>query len=237
MNDCLPKQTLNVILLIDSSKSMSGKRISQVNQAIKDIQDFLVKFEQETINVEFALTLIPFGTTASYYQNQKYVKVNDFKYDGIKTGGWSNLHLSYQLLKDLLAKTSKGGIMPDFGGLAPIILLLTDGHPTGNQYKEELAKLENLSWFKAALRYGVAIELNDKKTIKVLESFVGKNGSVVNCLDSNKLKNIIKVIVITASKVKSNSVNVQMNLEGNGVNNVVVQQIDEALLDYEELEW
>ncbi|MCR4660597.1 MAG: VWA domain-containing protein [Clostridia bacterium] len=235
-NDRISKQRLNVILLVDASQSMAGKRIKQVNSAITDIKKYLVELEKENSNVDFYITVIPFSTEASFYNNKEMVDVNEFEYEGIKCGGWSNLHFAYSKLAEIMHKESKGGIMPDFGGTAPIILLLTDGHPTGNAYKTEFEKLSKLEWFKAALRYGVAIELDDKKTLDVLKSFTGNNGDVIKCVDADTLKTIIKIIVITASKVKSTTSNVSVSPLQN--QNVEVKQIiQEELNDAANWEW
>ncbi len=236
MIDRIAKEKLNIILLIDASKSMQGNRIKQVDQAIYDIQNYLIELGQENSNVDFFLTLIPFATTSSFYLNKSSIPVEEFKYSGIKCGGYSNLHLAYESLEKIMKKESKGGIMPDFGGAAPILLLLTDGHPTGNEYKKRLEELKEIPWFNAALRYGIAIELNDKRTNKVLKDFVGTNGDVINCYDSSMLKEIIKIIVLTASKVKSTSANVACGSFTN--QNVVAQQlIAEALSETENWGW
>lgn len=236
MIDKIAKEKLNIILLIDASKSMQGKRIEQVNQAIVDIQSYLKELQVENTNVDFYLTLIPFSTEACYYDNQTAINIDQFVYHGIKCGGYSNLHLGYEKLSEIMKKESKGGIMPDFGGAAPIVLLLTDGHPTGNSYKEALKDLVDIPWFKAALRYGIAIELNDERTGKVLQDFVGNNGDVISCYNASMLKDIIKVIVLTASKVKSTSANV-----ANGPhvtqNQIAQQLIAEALSDTESWGW
>ena len=236
MIDRIAKEKLNIILLIDASKSMQGKRIKQVDQAILDIKDYLVDLQNENTNVDFYLTLIPFSTGSSFYNNEVATNVTNFKYDGIKCGGYSNLHLAYQNLGEIMKKESKGGIMPDFGGAAPIVILLTDGHPTGNYYKERLAQLEQIPWFKVALRYGIAIELNDERTGKVLKDFVGNNGDVIFCYDSSMLKNIIKIIVLTASKVRSTNTNIA-NVAHVTQNQMAQQLIAEALSDTESWEW
>ena len=166
--------------------------------------------------------------------------ITKLKYNGIKAGGWSNLHLAYEKLGSMLNKESKGGVMPDFGGAAPIILLLTDGHPTRNTYKDTLASIKNIPWFKAALRYGVAIELDDDRTTKVLRDFVGTNGDVIKCYDASILKNIIKIIVLTASKVKSTSTNVTYDhLTNKNISKKaeMKQMIAEALSDADNWEW
>ena len=236
MVDRIAKEKLNIILLIDASKSMQGKRIEQVNQAIIDIKQYLQDLQIENTNVDFYLTLITFATTASFYQDKDCINIDEFKYKGIKCGGYSNLHLAYEKLGEIIKKESSGGIMPDFGGAAPIILLLTDGHPTGNSYKEKLQEITNIPWFKAALRYGVAIELNDDRTSKVLRDFVGNNGDVINCYNASMLKDIIKIIVLTASKVKSTSANVASGPHVSQ-NQVVQQLIAEALSETENWGW
>ncbi|MBO4286156.1 MAG: VWA domain-containing protein [Bacilli bacterium] len=236
MMDRIAKEKLNIILLIDASKSMQGARIKQVNQAILDIQDYLKDLQVENTNMDFYITIIPFSNEASFYDNKESISIDDFKFDGIKCGGYTNLHLAYVKLGDIMKKESKGGIMPDFGGAAPIILLLTDGHPTGNAYKEKLLDIIDIPWFKAALRYGIAVELNDDRTMQVLQDFVGNNGDVINCYDSSMLKNIIKIIVVTASKVKSSNTNI-----ANGPhitqNQMAQQLIAEELSDTEAWEW
>lgn len=236
----ISKERLNIILLIDISKSMQGERIKQVNNAIKDIQNYLIDLQDENANIDFFLTLITFSTDATFYNNVRCENVLTFKYNGIKAAGWSNLEAAYSCLNSVLKKEKNGGIMPDFGGVAPIILLLTDGHPTTNHYKDELAGLKNNSWFKVALRYGVAIELDDNKTLKVLHDFVGANGDVIKCIDSSILKTIIKIIVLTASKVKSTSTNISVNYQNRNsltVNQEMKQIIAEALVDVESWEW
>ena len=101
-------------------------------------------------------------------------------------------------------------MMPDFGGIAPIILLLTAGHPTKSTEKQ-LENLKKLPWFRAALRYGIAIELNDERTMRVLTEFTEDRDCVVECIDAQILAKIIQIIVLTASKVKSQSSAVRAN--------------------------
>ena len=236
MFDRIAKQKLNVILMVDTSTSMRGKRIDQVNNALKDIQKHLIELQDDNSNVDFYLTVITFGTTADFLNNDKEKNILDFEFNDIKAKGWSNLHLGLEKLEDILKKESQGGIMPDFGGIAPIIILLTDGHPTGKEYLEKLALLKEKAWFNIALKYGIAIELNDEKTINVLREFVGLNGDVIQVYDSNLLQKIIKIIVITASKVKSKSLSVHRQ-KGVSVTRELQQEIQTAINEVEDWEW
>ena len=233
MNDKIAKQQLNVIVLVDTSKSMQGKRIKQVNGALRDIREHLVEMQDDNANVAFQITVIPFGNSAYFLNGDRAKEVENFSFKDLTGGGWSNLHLAYDKLSQILKKESKGGIMPDFGGLAPIILLMTDGHPTKYPMKKEMEELKALPWFRQALKYGISIMHDDEKTTRVLEEFVDGNGDVIKCYDANLLKNLIKIIVLTASKVKSS-----LTGAGQGApmpkNVQVVQQVKQALA---EVEW
>lgn len=234
--DRIAKQQLNVIILVDTSKSMQGERISQVNKALRDIRKHLVDMQNENATVNFAITVIPFSNDACFLNGDRSTEIDQFNFKDLKGGGWSNLHLAYGKLSELLIKESKGGIMPDFGGVAPIILLMTDGHPTKYPLSKEMAELKKLPWFNAALKYGIAIMLNDERTHNVLDEFVSGNGDVIDCYDASLLKNIIQIIVLTASKVKSSTT--AMGVSAPIAKNVqVVQQVKAAIAEVEDWEW
>lgn len=235
MQDRISKQKLNIFLLVDCSTSMRGERIGQVNAAIKDIKDYLVGLESENSNVDFYITVVTFSTLAFLQHGDKTKLIDDYDPTPIKAGGWSNVHLSYIELEKLLKKESQGGVMPDFGGMAPIIMLLTDGHPTKWPMKEEMDALKKRPWFKVALKYGIAIGLNDQWTMDVLREFVDNNGDVLSILDEKALKTIIKIIVVTASKVKSSSSKAGNNAGNQNTN--VVQQVRNALEEVDDWEW
>ena len=235
-DDRLTKQKFKIILLVDASRSMCGKRIDQINQAITDISSYLKTMQIENSNVDFYISVLTFSTKTNWYKNKEEYNIDEFQFDEIKASGQSNLHLAYNKLNEVLKKESQGGMMPDFGGVAPIILLLTDGHPSKGNYKEELALLRQKPWFKVALKYGIAIELNDDRTIRVLKEFVSGNGDIIQVYDSNLLNKIIKIIVMTASKVKSNSNSVH-NTKYQNITAQVQQEIQEALYDVDDWEW
>ena len=236
MEDKIAKQRLNVIVLVDCSKSMQGERITQVNNALRDIKTHLIDLQGENSNVDFYMTVITFSTNAYFLNGDRCKAVEEFTFQDIKGGGWSNLHLGYQKLEEILKKESKGGIMPDFGGVAPIILLMTDGHPTKYPMKEETEALKKLPWYRVALKYGIAIELKDERTHKVLQEFVAGEGDVIECYNSKLLERIIKIIVLTASKVKSTSTSVAAG-KGVSITKEIQQQVQQALAEVDDWEW
>ena len=102
--------------------------------------------------------------------------------------------------------------------------------------KEELETLKKLPWYNVALKYGIAIELKDERTHKVLQDFVNGNGDVIECYDSKLLERIIKIIVLTASKVKSTSTSVAAG-KGVSVTQEIQQQVQQALAEVDDWEW
>lgn len=233
--DVIAKQTMNIILLIDKSGSMRGKKMKQVNAAIKEIIIYLKELQKENTNVNFDISLMTFGSQAEWI-NSNPINVDNYIFQDIVSEGTTNLHGAYRLLNEKLVKQSKGGMMPDFGGVAPIIIILTDGHPNNGPWKKELNNLLDKPWFNVALRYAIAIELQDQKAIDVLNNFVGNGGEVIKVLDANILKQIIKIIVLTASKVQSTN---SKTIHKTNVckKEVIRQQVIQNIIDVDDWEW
>ena len=238
MEDRIAKQKLNVIVLVDCSKSMQGERIRQVNNALRDIKTHLIDMQGENANVDFYMTVITFSTDAYFLNGDRCKSVDEFTFKDIKGGGWSNLHLAYQKLEEILKKESKGGIMPDFGGVAPIILLMTDGHPTKYPLKEEMDALKKLPWYTVALKYALAIGIDTQEAMDVLSKFTGNPETVLKVYTAEALRKVIKVIAVTASKVKSNSASTGFGGTMGATNNEIAQnEIADKLEDIQDVEW
>jgi hypothetical protein len=69
-----------------------------------------------------------------------------------------------------------------------------------------------------------------------LEEFVNGNGDVIECFDAKMLEKIIKIIVLTASKVKSTSTSVAA-AQGGSVTQEIQQQVQQALAEVDDWEW
>lgn len=85
--DRIAKQQLNVIILVDTSKSMQGERISQVNKALRDIRKHLVDMQNENANVNFAITVIPFSNDACFLNGDRSTEIEQFNFKDLKGGG------------------------------------------------------------------------------------------------------------------------------------------------------
>jgi cell division protein FtsX len=107
-----------------------------------------------------------------------------------------------------------------------------------NDYKENLLKLKELPWFNVSLKYGIAIELQDKKTMDVLKEFIGDNGEIIQVYNANLLKQIIQIIVLTASKVKSQTSQIRVTSSiKRSASSGIKKAVSQALAEVDDWEW
>ena len=91
-------------------------------------------------------------------------------------------------------------------------------------------------WFKVALKYALAIQIDTQEAMDVLSKFTGNSETVLKVYTAEALRQVIKVIAVTASKVKSSS----SLMRGNKVipqNQLAQQEINKGLEEISDVEW
>ncbi len=204
VRDGIARQELNLLFVIDVSGSMEGEKIGAVNNAIRDVMSIMPEIQDDTSDAEIKISALTFAEdTAWVYSEPK--SIEDFIWKDVSADNGTNLSAAYDELGKWLTKKSNGGQMPDFGGLAPIIILMTDGEPTSCDWETHLADLKQKGWFRVALKYALAIGVESDEAKDVLSKFTGNSETVLKVYTAEALRKVIKVIAVTASKVKSNS--------------------------------
>ena len=235
LGEGIAKQELNLIFVIDNSGSMEGEKLGAVNNAIRDVMAIMPEIQEDTADANIKISALKFSDTASWiYPEPK--SVDEFKWKDLKDDGGTNLSDAYDKLSDYLRKKSNGGQMPDLGGVAPIIILMTDGLPTSYDWEERLANLKKKGWFKVALKYALAIGIDCEEANDVLKKFTGNAETVLKVYTAEALRKVIKVIAITASKVKSTSATSSQGASVN-LNDVAQAQINDSLEEIQDVEW
>jgi uncharacterized protein YegL len=235
LGEGIARQELNIVFVIDSSGSMAGERIGAVNNSIRDIMSIMPEIQEDTSDALIKISALTFSDDASWIYDEPKT-IEDFKWKDIKVDGCTNLSDAYSSLSKFFRKKMNGGQMPDIGGVAPIVILMTDGMPTSYDWEEKLADLKKKGWFKVALKYALSIGVDTDEAMDVLTKFTGNPETVLKVYTAEALRKVIKVIAVTASKVKSQSANIVTN----GTNSVLVeiqQEIKEALDDIDDWEW
>jgi uncharacterized protein YegL len=234
--DGIRKQELNLLFVIDNSGSMSGERIGAVNNAIRDVMTIMPEIQEDTSDAEIKISALTFSEFAKWvYPEPKTVA--DFKWNDIAVEGGTDYYRCFDELAKFLRKKESGGMMPDIGGVAPIIIFMSDGMPTSPDWEQHLDDLKRKGWFKVALKYALAIGVDTQEAADILARFTGNPETVLKVYTAEALRKVIKVIAITASKVKSSSS--QMRSGGAPVSQEeqAIQEIGKNLEEVGDIEW
>ncbi len=239
LGEGIARQELNLMFIIDNSGSMAGEKLGAVNNAIRDVMSIMPDIQDDTSDAEIKVSALQFSNTATWTFSEP-LSVSEFKWKDIGPEGGTNLSAAYVELGRWLSKKSKGGQMPDIGGLAPILILMTDGMPTSPDWENRLDELKKKGWFKVALKYALAIGINTDEAMDVLTKFTGNPETVLKVYTAEALRKAIQVIAVTASKVKSNSSSKGMGSGSGAVvdnNQVAANEIAGKLEEVEDVEW
>lgn len=231
----IARQELNLIFVIDNSGSMSGQNIGAVNSAVRDVMSIMPEIQEETSDAQIKISTLVFNDVAKW-NTAKPLGIEEYKWNDLVANGETNLSAAYEELSKWLMKKSHGGQMPDFGGIAPIIILMTDGLPTSNDWEEKLQDLKRKGWFKVSLKYALAIGIESDEAKNVLTQFTGNPETVLKVYSVEALRKVIKVIAVTASKVKSQSSLIKSD-DYIGNNQEAQMEIVKELQDINEIQW
>ena len=231
----IARQELNVLFLIDNSGSMAGERIGSVNNAIRDVMSIMPEIQEDTADAVIKISALKFSDEAKWIYSEPQ-SVSEFRWKDLSADGGTNLSDAYEKLAKWLCKKEKGGQMPDIGGVAPIIIHMTDGMPTSYNWKDKLDDLKKKGWFKVALKYALAIGIDTDEAMNVLNKFTGNPETVLKVYSAEALRKVIKVIAITASKVKSSSATTAGGSRQQ-TNQVAQEQITNQLDEIQDVEW
>jgi len=236
LDDGIRKQELNLIFVIDNSGSMEGEKMGAVNNAIRDVMTIMPEIQDDTSDAEIKISALKFSDDAKWVYSEPK-SVEDFKWQDISTEGGTDYSKCYDKLADFLRKKENGGQMPDIGGVAPIIILMSDGMPTSYDWEDHLNSLKKKGWFKVALKYALAIQIDSDEAMDVLTKFTGNPETVLKVYTAEALRKVIKVIAVTASKVKSGSSQMKSNGAVVSQEEQVKQEINKGLEDVADIEW
>ena len=196
----VPRRTMTLFFLIDTSGSMEGNKIGAVNDAVVNVLPMLNDISETNPDAEIKVAALEFSSGVNWlYDEPKLAK--DFIWQDGTAGGLTSLGGACAELASKLSRN--GGFMQSASGsFAPAIILLSDGGPTDN-YEVGLAKLQSNNWFKSAIK--IAIAIGDDADKDVLKQFTGNSEAVITVHNIDALKQIIRVVAVTSSQIGSKS--------------------------------
>ena len=195
----VPRRTMTLFFLIDTSGSMEGNKIGAVNDAVANVLPMLNEISAENPDAEIKVAALEFSSGTNWLYSEPKL-ASEFIWQDVKASGLTSLGAA---CVELSSKLSRGEFMQAASGsFAPAIILLSDGGPT-DDFESGLKKLKDNNWFKAAIK--IAIAIGDDADKDVLKQFTGNAEADFTVHNIDALKQIIRVVAVTSSQIGSKS--------------------------------
>jgi uncharacterized protein YegL len=202
--ESVPRKTTVLFFLVDTSGSMAGQRIGALNSAMEETLIKLKEMNADSADAEIEIAILEFSNGARWLTPNGPMKVENYYWNDMTADGLTHMGEAFRMLEEKLHKSS-GFMQRASGSYAPVLFLMSDGEPN-DDYKTNLARLQNNGWFKASIK--VALAVGDDVNDAVLLEFTGHKEAVVRVPDGanagEKLRKMIQFIAVTSSQVASN---------------------------------
>jgi len=199
----IPRRTMVLFFVIDTSGSMDGSKIGAVNAAIEEIIPEIRGVSDENADALIKIAALEFSSGARWITVNGPVEADQFNWNFLEAAGVTDFGAACKTLNEKLS--TKAFMQEATGSFAPAIFLLSDGEPT-DDWQRHLADLKKNNWFKAAVK--VAVAIGDDANKDVLKEFTGTMEAVLETRSAATLKKMIKFVSVRASQVASKSSNV-----------------------------
>ena len=191
------RKSLVIFFLIDTSRSMAGKKMGQLNTVMEELIPEIRRVGEADTDVKIAV--LTFSTDVKWMYAEP-ISIEDFEWARLNVEGVTNMGEAF---KELSARMSRNGFLnsPSLS-FAPVIFLMTDGYPS-DDYKAGLKSLQSNSWYKFGLK--AALGIGDEANDDILAEFTGSKDTVVHAYSGNQLAQMINIVAVTASQIGSKS--------------------------------
>lgn len=206
----VPRRTMMLLFVVDTSGSMSGDKIGSLNVAVQEVLPMIAEISENNADAQIKVAVLEFSSGTEWmYEELGPVEAENFQWRDLEASGLTSLGEACEALNTKLS--TKGYMSEATGSFAPVIILLSDGEPT-DDYKRGLSKLQGNRWFKSGIK--VAIAIGEDANRDILAEFTGHKESVLTVHNKEQLKKIIHFVSVTASQVASRSSSVGIGAEG-----------------------
>ncbi len=191
------KKSLVIFFLIDTSGSMKGKKMGQLNTVMEELIPEIRRVGEADTDVKVAV--LTFDTDVKWMYSAP-ISIEEFEWARLGAQGVTSMGAAFT---ELAARMSRNSFLnsPSLS-FAPVMFLMTDGYPS-DDYKSGLKALQANSWYKFGLK--AALGIGDEANDEMLEEFTGSKDTVVHAYTGGQLASMIKIIAVTASQIGSKS--------------------------------
>ena len=228
----IPRRTMVLFFVVDTSGSMQGNKIGAVNDAIRETLPDLQDLSKNNADAKIKIATLQFDSNVQW-RDIEPVDSENFVWNDLQAGGLTSLGAALLELKDKLSV--KKFMQEAVGSFAPVIIFMSDGAPT-DEYKAALEEAKKNNWFKHAIKIAIAIGNDADKS--VLTEVVGNTEAVIDVHNKETLKKLIRFVSVTSSQVNSKSSGVDDTTKSDKVIEQIQDFVDtENINDIGDDEW
>ena len=225
------RKVMTLFYVIDTSGSMQGSKIGQVESALEEVMQTLQEISDESDDAEIKIAVLEFSTGASWVTPEP-VSPEGYRFKSFEACGVTDLGAACKKLSrnEFLRTTA--------GAYPPVVLLFSDGGPTDN-WESPLDKLKENNWFKRSIKIAFAIGEDADKD--VLARFSGSIETVLDVRNKDQLRLMIEKASVITSVFASHSSTVESNTDPVEISKQLADDVQtqttEALSDANTADW
>jgi uncharacterized protein YegL len=191
-NAAIPRKTMVVFFVVDTSGSMMGSKIGEVNSAIEELIPELKDLSESHGSIQIKIAILEFSSGARWLTPDKPIEMESFVWSDLDASGDVDFGAACDALNEKMA--SANFMEKPENSFAPAVFLLLNDRPT-DLYEKPLFALQQNSWFKKATKVGIAIGSDADKS--VLTKFTGNSEAVLAVHSAAMLRKMIRFIDMT----------------------------------------
>lgn len=224
-----PRRALHVFYVLDTSRSMEGRRIAALNKAMEETTAILSQQAQRNADAQVKIAVLEFNSGCQWLQPKGPENMEDFIWSSRTAGGLTDIGHAIEELNDKLSR--KAFLSSDTGAYVPIIIFMTDGYATDN-YKKALEQIRRNKWFAYAIKIGFA--LGDAADTEMITEIVGHSEAVVKTQDLAVFTRLLRFVSLTSTLLGSQSRTETEELSGRMI---VKQALKDGMIQEEDVDW
>ncbi|KAF5089967.1 hypothetical protein DSECCO2_22260 [anaerobic digester metagenome] len=181
----LSSRPLHFYWVCDVSASMKGRgKIEQLNYAIREALPQMKQVADQNPNAQVYIRTLAFGSNVEW-MNPSMIPIEQYIWNDLTTNGVTSMGKALSMVASELRVPP----MPQ-RALPPVIVLISDGHPT-DDFDSGLRALMNEKWGMKAIRIAIAIGADADSD--VLRRFIGNDEfELLNASNPQQLINYIR---------------------------------------------
>lgn len=192
----IPRKTMILFFLVDTSSSMAGDKIASLNEGIRDVIPDLRDISNDNADANIKIAVLDFASGTQWITESPQ-PLDAFEWQDLQADGVTDLGEAFA---ELNSKLSKDAFLQDaVGSYAPVIILISDGAPTDN-YRKGLDALRSNRWFQVAIRIALAVDGADEE---ILAKFTGSPETVIQISNKAMMNRMIRFVSVTSSRIGS----------------------------------